>query len=100
LRDTSLPRRSERRAASVEDLRALSAALKADPFDAAAVQAVFARQTDRMTDRARTVQTMLATRFAAMPLPERQALAARLDRALADARLGDDDDHGDDDDDD
>ncbi len=90
LRAGMLASRQERRAAVAEDLKALSAALRAQPFDPAAVQTVFERQIGRMSDGLRRGQDIIAARFAAMTAAERTALADRLDAAGARAP-GDDD---------
>lgn len=86
LRETMLAGRKDRRAAAIADLGALSAALRADPYDAAAVQAVFDRQIARMSDGLRSAQTAMAGRFNAMTPAERAAIADRLDAAAANPR--------------
>lgn len=87
LREVVMAHRKDRRAAALEDLKALSTALRADPFDPGAVQAVFDRQIARMTDGLRNGQQVMAQRFAAMTAAERAAVADRLDAVAANPHM-------------
>lgn len=87
LRAVVLAHRKERRAAAAEDVKALSAALRADPFNQASVEAVFDRQVARMSDGLRRGQQIMAQRFAAMTPAERRAVADRLEAAAANPHM-------------
>lgn len=56
----------------------LGAALRADPFDAAAVEAALLAQTERLDRAEAAVRAVLLERFAAMDAAERAAFADRL----------------------
>jgi uncharacterized membrane protein len=86
LRDVMHARRAERRAAAIADMTALAAALRADPYDASAVQAVFDRQVGRLSEGLQSGQVVMAQRFIAMTPAERAAVADRLDAIAANPR--------------
>lgn len=86
LREGLRAHRDERRTAAINDLKALSAALRTDPFDPGAVQAVFDRQVTRLSEGLREGQQIMAGRFAAMPRSERVAIADRLDALASNPR--------------
>ena len=73
--------RSEREAARAEFVTLL-AALRADPYDAAAVDAALTAIVERNTDRLSKGQLLLATRIATMAPEDRLAFADRLEGAL------------------
>ena len=56
--------------------------LRADPYDAAAVEALMARQSERARERLELGQRVLAKRLAAMSPAERAAYADRLESQL------------------
>lgn len=65
-----------------EAMRDFMAALRADPFDPAAVDAIFAGQRDRATAGMRAGQDALLAQLQAMTAAERAAFADRLDHEL------------------
>ncbi|MCL4187847.1 MAG: periplasmic heavy metal sensor [Rhodobacteraceae bacterium] len=62
---------------------ALVAALRAEPFAAEAVAAMFEAQNRRLGERAALARAMLVERIAAMDRAERRAFADRLEAAFA-----------------
>ena len=71
------------------DVEALLAALRAEPFDAMAMQAALRAIADRNGALLATGQELLAERIAAMTPQDRAAFADRLDRKLPRVRQGD-----------
>ena len=65
-----------------EDLQALVAILRAEPFDAAALAAAMAEQEARMVGQLRLGQTVLQERIAAMTPEARRGFAERLEDGL------------------
>ncbi|OIQ66989.1 hypothetical protein GALL_514350 [mine drainage metagenome] len=65
------------------DFDTLLAALKANPYDSAAVEAVMARQQARTDERLALGQKLLMERIAAMSPADRAAFADRLQAAIA-----------------
>ncbi|MBM3615742.1 MAG: periplasmic heavy metal sensor [Alphaproteobacteria bacterium] len=68
-----------------EDLQALVAILRAEPFDAAALAAAMAEQEARMVGQLRLGQTILQERIAAMTPEARRGFAERLEDGLSHA---------------
>lgn len=66
-----------------EDLQALVAILRAEPFDAAALAAAMAEQEARMVGQLRLGQTVLQERIAAMTPEARRGFAERLEDGLS-----------------
>lgn len=71
-----------------EDLQALVAILRAEPFDAAALAAAMAEQEARMVGQLRLGQTVLQERIAAMTPEARRGFAERLEDGLGHGRRG------------
>ncbi len=67
------------RSAARGDLAAVTAALRAEPFDPRTLEAAVARQADHATARLRLGQSLLVARMTAMPAADRVRLADRLD---------------------
>jgi uncharacterized membrane protein len=78
------------------DLARLLAALRADPFDPAALRAALESQGARARERLDLGQRLLADRLVAMSVAERQAFADRLQAALSRGRGADGRGHGND----
>lgn len=72
------PTRAEVRA----EYQSVIAALQAEPYDRAALEAVFAAQLAGATERVAIGQKLLLTRIAAMTPDQRQEFAARLQEGL------------------
>lgn len=70
--------RDMRRSAREADVAALAAALRADPFDPAAVSAALAAQRDKLGRLEAAVEAALLARFTAMTPADRAALADRI----------------------
>lgn len=66
-----------------EGQAAVLAALRAEPFDPAALDAALAEQARRLTERAAAARAVLVARIAAMPPEARAAYADRLAAAFA-----------------
>lgn len=66
-----------------EDLQALVAILRAEPFDAAALAAAMAEQEARMVGQLRLGQTVLQEQIAAMTPEARRGFAERLEDGLS-----------------
>jgi uncharacterized membrane protein len=64
------------------DLVDMLAVLRAEPFDPAALESVFARQNARMSERLALGQRLLFDRVAAMTPAARAAFADRLEQSL------------------
>jgi uncharacterized membrane protein len=71
-------RRSERQA----DLAELAAALRADPFDSAALAEIMARQRARVRSLEGAVEAAVLERLSAMTAEERAGVADRLEREM------------------
>ena len=71
-----------------EDLQALVAILRAEPFDAAALAAAMAEQEARMVGQLRLGQRVLQERIAAMTPEARRGFAERLEDGLGHGRRG------------
>lgn len=82
-----------------EDMQALLALLRADPFDAAAFRQQMEAQHIRMQHQLQLGQGLLQDFIAAMPAEERRAFADRLEAGLRHHSGHEDDDHDDHDDD-
>lgn len=67
------------RAERQSERAALAAAVRASPFDAAAVAALLQAQSDRLADRQALSQRLLLERLATMTEAERAAFAERLE---------------------
>lgn len=65
-----------------QDAQALLAALRADPFDPARVEAALAGQGRRMAERLELGRSLVLERIAAMSPQDRAAFADRLERAM------------------
>lgn len=86
LRDAFLaaaPDFRDRRRAHRSDFEELAAALRADPWDGARVDALIARHVARIDERFELGRSLLSARLAGMTAAERAALADRIDAALA-----------------
>ena len=81
LKDRAPGFRSDREAAR-SDLASLLVALRAMPFDPAAVEVSLAAISTRSADRLELGRTLIGERIAAMSDAERQAFADRLERGL------------------
>ncbi len=64
------------------DLEAVLAALRAEPFDAAALTDAFVAQNRRISQRVEAGQKAMLSLLVAMPAAERAAFADRLEKAL------------------
>ena len=71
-----------------EAMRALLAALRAEPFDPGALRAVLSRVSDRMSGRLDLGLSLIEGRIATMADADRQAFADRLERELRRGRRG------------
>ena len=72
----------ETRAAARAEFAALVAALRADPFDASAVQTALAAIETRYTQRLALGRSLIEARILEMSAEERLAFAERLDKGL------------------
>jgi uncharacterized membrane protein len=81
-----MPEMRDMRAAMRADFAALLAALRAEPFDAAALQGAVANQAGRMQRRLEVGQQIMLERIAAMTVTDRRAFADRLEARLRDGR--------------
>jgi uncharacterized membrane protein len=81
LKDRAAGFRAEREAARTE-LAALLTALRATPFDPAAVKASLSAISTRAADRLELGRSLIGERILAMSDAERQAFADRLERGL------------------
>ena len=81
-----MPEMRDMRAAMRADFAALLAALRAEPFDAAALQGAVANQAGRMQRRLEVGQQIMLERIAAMTVADRRAFADRLEARLRDGR--------------
>lgn len=79
---TAAPPREDLRRLLRQDVEALLAALRARPFDPAALDAALAVQRQRMQDRLDLGQRLMRDRLVAMSDADRQAFAQRLESAL------------------
>lgn len=70
------------RATMQADMAGVLAALRAQPFDAAALRAALAAQAERLTGQMRLGQDLLAERIDAMTEAERLAFADRLEASM------------------
>lgn len=77
-----MPEMRENRAALKADLQDVVAALRADPFDPAALSAAMDAALARMAGRIEVGQELLVQRITAMDAAERAAFADRLEAAL------------------
>jgi uncharacterized membrane protein len=77
-----MPEMRENRMALRADMQDVLAALRADPFDAAALDAAMDAAMSRLAGRIAVGQDLLAERIAAMDPAERAAFADRLEAAL------------------
>ena len=73
--------RAERRS-MVADSTAVLAALRAEPFDPAALDAALSTMSDHMNQRARLGLDLIRDYLAALPPDQRLAFAARLEESL------------------
>lgn len=82
LRSHAIGDRDTRHARRQADALAVDAALRATPFDRAALQAVLDRQAQHRIDRQRSVQRAWLERVSRMSAEDRAAYADRLQEAL------------------
>ncbi|ETX28379.1 periplasmic heavy metal sensor [Roseivivax isoporae] len=83
-RDADAPQdRAARRAAFLDGYRETAAALRADPFDPAALDRALGQQNERATERRARGQEVLVEFLAAMAPEDRAAYAERLSREIA-----------------
>lgn len=80
---TRMPEMREHRMAMRADMQAVLAALRAQPFDAAALDRAMDTALSRLGDRISVGQSLLLDRITAMDSAERAAFADRLETALA-----------------
>ncbi len=78
-----MPEMRENRMALRTDMQGVLAALRADPFDAAALDIAMDRALARLGDRITFGQSLLVDRITTMSSTERAAFADRLETALA-----------------
>lgn len=78
-----MPEMRENRAAMRTDMQGVLAALRAQPFDAAALETAMDAALSRMADRIGVGQRLLVDRISAMDAAERGAFADRLEAALS-----------------
>jgi uncharacterized membrane protein len=78
-----MPEMRENRMALRADMQGVLAALRAQPFDAAALDSAMDTALARLGERISVGQTLLFERIAAMDSAERAAFADRLETALA-----------------
>ena len=71
------------RAALKQDMEAVLAALRADPFQSAALDSALAQQSRRLSDQVALGQTLMRDRLVEMTVAERRAFADRLEQSLA-----------------
>ena len=71
-----------------EDMRALLGALRAEPFDANALQDAMTRLSERMSGRLDLGLSLIRERISGMADAERQAFADRLEREMRRSRRG------------
>ncbi|MEZ5779271.1 MAG: periplasmic heavy metal sensor [Paracoccaceae bacterium] len=76
------PDRAAMRREEAEDYGRLIAALRADPFDPADVEAVIGTQEARLTARVALGRQLLTERIAAMSPAQREAFAERIEAAM------------------
>lgn len=77
-----MPDLGKARSVMRDDLDAVLAVLRAEPFDPAALDAVLVAQRDRVLERLQLGQTLLRERFVAMTPAQRAEFADRLEKSL------------------